>query len=126
MIGIVLRVGRKVLRPNAQDIISPPPPPPVAKRRTSSNVVKGVLVKRKSESQGGESKRRRSSVTESPRIEKNPSVRNQCPTPVESSSTLTTSAAPVTVLSNPPPKNGMTKGGLAGFEHYSDSDDDSE
>jgi len=83
-------------------------------------------VKRKSESQGGDGKRRRSSVTESPRIEKSPMIASQSPTSIKPVASPTSSIAPVTISNNTPPKNGTTKGGLTGFEHYSDSDDDSE
>lgn len=80
-------------------------------------------MKRKSESQGGDAKRRRSSVTESPRIEKSPSVLSQSPTSIKPVASETTSTTSVNVSSNTPPKNGTTTGGLTGFEHYSDSDD---
>lgn len=83
-------------------------------------------MKRKSDSQGGDGKRRRSSVTDSLRIEKSPSLPSQSPTSIQSMASQTTSTTAVKVSSNTPPKNGTTKGGLAGFEHYSDSDDDSE
>ena len=83
-------------------------------------------MKRKSESQGGDNKRRRSSVTESSRVEESSSVSCQSPTSIEPVASQTTSAAALNVSSNTPPKNGTMKGGLMGFEHYSDSDEDSE
>ena len=116
----------ETVRPSIQDIV-PPPPPIVGKRRSSSSV-KGVLVKRKSESQGGDVKRRRSSVTESPRIEKSPSIPSPSPTstkPIIASSPTNTTLNAASVKPAAP-KNGSPKGGLVGFEHYSDSDDDSE
>jgi hypothetical protein len=102
-----------VVRPSVQDIVPPPPPPP--QRRSSSNI-KGVLVKRKSDSQGGDAKRRRSSTTESPRIEKTPPIPSPSPTSTTPASTL--------ISHSSVPKNGNTQGGLAGFDDYSDSDED--
>ena len=107
--------------PSIQDIIPPPPPPPGGKRPRMA--VKGILVKRKSESEGtGEVKRRRPSLTES---QKSQSIPSQSPTPKNLGSPRAI-PAPITVAVTSPKNNGTMQGVLAGFENYSDSDDDSE
>jgi hypothetical protein len=103
----------------------PPPPVPVRRTSTGKGVNKGLVVKRKSESQGGvgEGKRRRSSLTESSKgeISTQPTLPTTTATPIISPSTVTKGAF---IKESSTAKNGKVTGTLAGFDDYSDSDED--
>jgi hypothetical protein len=122
-----------------QEAVVPLPPVRRSSSNSRGNVQRGVLVKRKSESQGGDVKRRRSSVTEAPRISSQQSPTTSKPTVSASTVANAKAKASLTVAkdsassiskpaSSPPkdisssPTNGTAKGGLAGFDDYSESD----
>jgi hypothetical protein len=105
----------------------PPPPVPVRRTSTGKGVNKGLGVKRKSESQGGvgEGKRRRSSLTESSKgeISTQPTLSTmRGASPIISPSSIVTEGA--LLKESLAAKNGKVTGTLAGFDDYSDSEED--
>lgn len=116
-------IGERAVRP---DIAPPPPREPVRRSSSEKGARQGILVKRKSESQGGggEGKRRRSSGTESPLVESPSQKAPVIKTSVSSvkSKSPTTTRIRGSMKGTETAKNGTTKGALAGFDEYSDSD----